>query len=237
MNETIQTERYSTARPLDQFAKDFLGFLDDWFYINDDIKTGAGKYLNRVKVFDTSDRFWAWLLETRQARMAEGSPGEYSSPPPRENIDGMSIPPVAKHRTTGQLYFVPAEAREAWHRNTYPARLAHEFAKYDALIFMHKPDRWAKALTREKMAPAASKEDFEWAKAYTIAEAPYKACAHECLHLIQKITGGEMPQWDPASDTDPVEELFDEFLDQITLPVFKQLYVDSPGPQADKIDL
>jgi hypothetical protein len=237
LNETVQTLRYCTIRPLDQFAKHFLGFLDDWFYINDNIETGAGKYLNRVKVFDTSDRFWAWLLETRETRMAEGSPGEYSSPQPRQNIDGMSIPPVAKHRTTGQLYFIPVEAREAWHRNTYPARLAHEFANYDALIFLHKTDRWARALTREKMDTTASEEDFQAAKRHVIEEAPFKATAHECLHLLQKITGGEMPEWDPAGDADPVEPLFDQFIDQLTLPIFEHLYVKCPGPQVDKIDL
>lgn len=237
MTETILSQRYSTARPLDLFAQQFVRFLDDYAYINYNVETNSEKYLKSIKVYNTSDRFWTWLLDTRERKMAVGDPGEYSSPPSRETIDAISIPPVAVHRTTAQRYLIPPEAREAWHRNTYPAHLAHEFAKYDALIFMHKPDRWAKALTREKMAPAASKEDFEWAKAHTIAEAPYKACAHECLHLIQKITGGEMPQWDPASGTDPVEELFDEFLDQITLPVFEQLYVNSPSPQADKIDL
>jgi hypothetical protein len=235
MNETVQTERYSAARPLDQFAKHFLGFLDDWFYINDNMEIDTERYLNTVKVYDTTDRFWGWLLEARDKKMLDGSPGEYSRPQPRENIDGMSIPPVAKHRTTGQLYFIPAEAREAWHRNTYPAHLAHEFANYDALIFLHKTDRWARALTREKMDTTASEEDFEVAKRHVIEEAPFKATAHECLHLIQHITGGEMPRWDPAGP-DPVEPLFDRFIDQLTLPVFERLYLNHNGPQADRID-
>ena len=237
MNETILTVRYTTARSLDLFAQQFVQFLDDYAYINYDVETNCEKYLGSIKVFNTSDRFWVWLLDARERKMAVGDPCEYNSPPSRETIDAISIPPVAKHKTTGQLYLIPAEAREAWHQNTYPAHLAHEFANYDALIFLHKTDRWARALTRDKMPRATSEEDFEAAKRHVIEEAPYKATAHECLHLVQKITGGEMPQWNPANSPDPVERLFDTFVDQMTLPVFEQLYVHSLGPQADEIDL
>jgi hypothetical protein len=245
LNETIlfkptrptRPQRKFTPRPLDQFAKHFITYATDWCYINYDIRLPVEEYLQTVKVYETTDRFWAWLLKVRKERMVDGSPSEYSCPQPQENIDGMSIPPVGKDRATGQMYYIPPEAREAWHLNMFPLNLAHEFAQYDGLVFIYKPDRWARKFLHEKMAPDTSEEVFQWAKSLTIAEAPYRVTAHECVHLLQKISGGTMPTWDPATDVDPAEQLFDQFLDEITLPAFVQLYLNRDGPLADKLDI
>jgi hypothetical protein len=224
-----------TVRPLDLFAKNFLRFLDDYCYIQYDIKVQTDTYLDNVKVFNCTDRFWNWLLDLRITKMAVGDPKEYCRPTPRESIDGLSIPPVGIHRTTGQRYLIPPDRREEWHRNTFPAPLAHRFAEYTALIFLYRPERWAQQL-QPKMFPQATPEQFTAAKTYTVKHAGWRACAHECLHLVQKVAGGTMPEWDPATDLDPVERLYDEYLDQVTHPVFEALYLRDQF-QADVIDL
>jgi hypothetical protein len=86
------------------------------------------------------------------------------------------------------------------------------------------------------MFPQTTPEQFTAAKTHTVKHASFKACAHECLHLVQKVTGGTMPEWDPATDLDPAERLYEEYLDQITHPVFEALYLHDQ-PQADVIDL
>ena len=231
MNQTILT----TVRPLDLFARNFLRYLDDYCYVQYEIRVETDRYLDNVKVFNCTARFWNWLLDLRTTKMAIGDPNEYCKPPPRESIDGLSIPPVGVHRTTGQRYLIPAEGREEWHRNTFPAPLAHRFAQYGALIFLYRPERWAFGFRHETL-PQVTKAQFDLAKALMIQHAPYRAVAHESLHLVQKVVGGSMPEWDPATDLDPVERLYDEYLDQITHPVFQALYLRDKT-QADIIDL
>jgi hypothetical protein len=236
LSKMILATRHVATRPLDRFANYFVNYLDDWFYVNSNIVTGAQSYLRNVKVYSCTDRYWAWLLQTKENKMAVGDPGEYAVLPSLRSIDAISIPPVGVHRITGQRYLIPPEARESWHKNTFPAKFAREFAKYDALIFVYKPDRWARKLAYREML-GVDKRRFELAKSYTIAEAPYRVCAHECLHLLQKITGSEMPQWNPESSSDPALVFFDAFIDQMTLPIFEQLYLRRNEPQVDQIDL
>jgi hypothetical protein len=231
LNQTVLT----TVRPLDLFARNFLHYLEDYCYVQYEIRVETDRYLDNVKVFNCTDRFWHWLLDLRATKMAVGDPNEYHQTPQRDSIDGLSIPPVGIHRITGQRYFIPPDGREEWHRNTFPAPLAHRFAEYAALIFLYRPERWAQQL-QPKMFPQTTPEQFTAAKTYTVKHAAYRACAHECLHLVQKVAGGTMPEWDPATDLDPVERLYEEYLDQITHPIFQALYLHDQ-PQADIIDL
>jgi hypothetical protein len=237
MNVTVQAEEYCTARPLDKFAKSFLTFLDDWFYVQDGIQLEIDKYLKTVKVFECTDRFWNRFLDLRETKMWTGDTGEYDNAPPRENIDGVSIPPVAVDRNTRQLYLIPREIRVDWHSNTFPMHFARRFAEYDGLIFLYHPERWDQNLT-PAMLPQATRAQFDEFKAYRITHAKHRTVAHECLHLCQRIWGGKMPRWNPATDLDPVERLFDEYLGQLTLAVFDQLYLPNNGEAAaDQIDL
>jgi hypothetical protein len=233
LNVSVQTGRFATARPLDQFAQQFVQFLDDNFYIQYGVKVDSKTFLQSIKVLNCSEPFWRWLLATRETKMAEGSPLEYNDSPSRSTIAGLSMSAVSKHRTTKQEFWIPREAREAWLRNIFPNPLAHELAPYDGLIFLYKPDRWATKLNR-MIDPSVSTEDFELAKWLTIATAPYIVTAHECLHLVLRMVGGEMPTWNPASSPDPVDDLFFEYLSGITLPVFELLYLRN-SPQADDI--
>lgn len=231
----MKTVVVSTLRPLDLFAKNFLRFIDDYCFIEHGIRLETDKYLSNVKVFNCTDKFWNYLLDLRATKMEIGDPNEYERPPQRDSINGLSLSSIGVHRVTGQRYLIPPEGREQWHRNTFSPPLARQFAQYDALIFLHRPERWAMQLKPEN-APHATRAQFQAAKAYTIQHAPYDVTAHECLHLTQKITGGTMPRWDPTKDLDPAERLYDEYLDQLTHPVFEALYLRQ-GTQADELDL
>jgi hypothetical protein len=119
----------------------------------------------------------------------------------------------------------------------FSAQFAHEFAPYDALIFLYKPERWAKAFTRERNAPWMTQKDFEEAKAEDIEVASYRVCAHECLHLIEMVLGISMPTWNPAKDSDPVEKYFQRFVLSVTLAAFEDTYIRHDGPRSDEVDL
>jgi len=236
-NESLTT--LQKCRPLDEFAQRFLRHLDHLAYTKLGTMTDIESYVKTIKVFNCSDRFWELLLETRSKRMITGSPSEYRTNQPEENIEGLSFSAIGQHRTTGQRYWVPPEDRESWFRTIFPERFAHEFAPYDALVFLYKPDRWARKLSRERLAPTSSTEDFERAKVLTIAMAPYRVCAHECLHVVQLVIGGSMPTWNPTDPKapDPAERLFDNFTSRMTLPIFEHRFVHRDGPQMDDIDV
>jgi hypothetical protein len=233
---TIQTRQFAATRPLDKFAKQFVQFLDDRFYVQYGVSADSHRYLQSIKVLDCSNRFWEWLLNARDSKMSEGSPFEYDTPQTRESITGLSMPAIGKHRTTNQHFWMPKDTRASWLSNIFPSAIAHALAPYDALIFLYRTDRWATKLTHA-IDPSVRNEEFKLAKRLTVATAPYLVTAHESLHLVLRLVGGEMPTWNPSNTPDPVDDIFFEYLDQITLPTFARLYLHYDEPQADRIDL
>jgi hypothetical protein len=236
LNVTQETGRFAAARPLDRFAQQFTQYLVDCIFVEYGVSANSHQYLKDIKVLNCTEKFWAWLLDTKASKMIDGSPNEYDTPQSRDSISGLSLPAIGRHRTTHQLTYIPKQAREDWLSNLFPTTLAHDLAPFDALIFIYKTDRWAIQVTRAIAAEVKSKE-IEYAKWLTVAAAPYSVVAHECLHLVLRLVGGTMPTWNPTCTADPVDDLYFNYLEQITLPKFVQLYLQPPEPQADEIDL
>jgi len=238
---------YGTLRPLDEFARDFLGYvitessLSDAVYVGTGIKLGPifKENVGTLKVFSSTDRFWEMLMDaTDDNKIAAGSPHEYTGNQPRENRDGFLVSPILTERVTRKHFWIPPEDREGWLQSLFSGEVAHKLASYGAIILLHKPERWAKEYTRERNMPwARTQKEFEEAKAQAIEVASHRVCAHECLHLVQLVVGTEMPEWDPATSADPVEEYFQNFVRRTTAPVFEKLYVSRNNRQVDEIDL
>jgi len=218
------TMRYHSTG-FDEFAHAFLAFLSDPIYI----ETGVKLESMSVKVLWCTDRFWSHLWEKR-ATTVDGSPDEY----PREKTvedwwkaDGYKATlAFGTDRITGEKILIPQEDRpKVPFLREFPVDLARELAAYDALIFLRTSGFKGPSTPH----PTNNEE-------LTDAIYPFEIIAHECLHIVQDLTGTNMEAWNPESgQSDPVTQPFFRFIDHMTTDGFVARYLRHTD--RDEIDL
>jgi hypothetical protein len=142
-------------------------------------------------------------------------------------IDGFQVTlAVGTNKVTGEKTLIPQEHRpKVPFLREFPVDLARELAAYDALIFLR---------TSGFDAPSTPQttDNMEIAK----ATYPFQVVAHECLHIVQVLTGMKMETWNPESgQSDPVTQFFFEFFARMTRDGFVNRYLRHAG--RDEIDL
>jgi hypothetical protein len=267
MNETIQAERYSTARPLDQFAHDFLNFLvtrkgmtllapdaivlgpppDGNTGDNDCMRgvqvTGARARVKRVKVLRCGKAAWSslWFGLGQYA----GRHGDN----PEFDAQWLAANNTYERWTSdgyGGLSFLPSIYLPAGSTMEEGPRyyLTPELRSKRLTAALSFTDGVAKQLSAYDALILMPDSVWKGAgsKNWLLETQPQRVCAHECLHIALNMAREQMPRWDRnRPETEPSTKHFNEYVRSMspTVPglAFKARYLDRGEPQADRIDL
>jgi len=205
------------SKPLSTFAQDFLRFLFDRFYIT------RGKeidWMPRVRVIICGQILWKalWPLyqKTKRHNLSEyKEPSNTSYEYWTEKVNGMWWGPVAENEAGEKVGLSEKDRKEVGLNVELPSELNEMFESCDLFIFINEFN-------------VTQAEQFQRYMGKTSpVQAMHSVVAHECVHIIEAISGQFMIEnFDNivTFEASEVVILLGQFLSSISLTEFKRHY-------------